>query len=59
MSNLDLVQQETISFNNDQIGKDLPNIDADSLNNMDIELLTAWREVFEEDRVKTHCCSGR
>lgn len=59
MSNLDLVQQKLISFNNDQIDRDLPNIHADSLNKMDIELLKTWREVFEEDKVKTHCCSGR
>ena len=58
MSNLDLVQQETISLKADQIEQNLPNVDDTSLNQVDEDLLEAWREVFKEDKVQVLevCC---
>ena len=52
MSKLDITQQETISLKVNQIHQDLPNIDDASLNQVDEDLLQAWREVFEEDKVQ-------
>ena len=58
MSKLDIKQQETISLNVNQIQQDLPNIDKSSLNQVDEDLLQAWREVFKEDKVQVLevCC---
>ncbi len=58
MSNLDLVQQETISSKVDQIHNDLPHSNEEPLNLIDNDLLQAWREVFEEDKVQVLevCC---
>lgn len=52
MSNLDLVQQETILFKVDQIHTNLPDSNEEPLNQIDNDLLQAWREVFEEDKVQ-------
>lgn len=52
MSKLDIAQQETISLKVNQIHKDLPNSNEASLNQVDQDLLQAWREVFEEDKVQ-------
>ncbi len=58
MSKLDITQQETISIDVNQIHQDLPNIDESSLNQIDEDLLQAWREVFKEDKVQVLevCC---
>lgn len=58
MSNLDLVQQEAIALTVNQIYRNLPNSDEESMNQVSIELLEAWREVFEEDKVQVLevCC---
>ncbi len=58
MSNLDLVQQDAISLKADQIQQNLPNVDDTSLNQVDEDLLEAWREVFKEDKVQVLevCC---
>ncbi|MGB5506341.1 MAG: hypothetical protein WBM70_06625 [Sulfurovum sp.] len=58
MSKLDITQQETISIDVNQIHQDLPNIDESSLNQIDEDLLQAWREVFQEDKVQVleACC---
>jgi hypothetical protein len=58
MSKLDITQQETISIGVNQIHQDLPNIDESSLNQIDEDLLQAWREVFKEDKVQVleACC---
>lgn len=58
MSKLDITQQETISIDVNQIHQDLPNIDESSLNQIDEDLLQAWREVFKEDKVQVleACC---
>ena len=58
MSKLDITQQEAISIDVNQIHQDLPNIDESSLNQIDEDLLQAWREVFKEDKVQVLevCC---
>jgi len=58
MSKLDITQQQTISIDVNQIHQDLPNIDESSLNQIDEDLLQAWREVFKEDKVQVLevCC---
>jgi hypothetical protein len=58
MSKLDIEQQETLSLNVNQIQQDLPNIHDASLNEVDEDLLQAWREVFKEDKVQVLevCC---
>lgn len=58
MSNLDLVQQDAISLKADQIQQNLPNVEDTSLNQVDEDLLEAWREVFKEDKVQVLevCC---
>ena len=58
MSKLDITQQQTISIDVNQIHQDLPNIDESSLNQIDEDLLQAWREVFKEDKVQVleACC---
>jgi hypothetical protein len=58
MSKLDITQQETLSLNVNQIQQDLPNIHDASLNEVDEDLLQAWREVFKEDKVQVLevCC---
>jgi len=58
MSKLDITQQEAISIDVNQIHQDLPNIDESSLNQIDEDLLQAWREVFKEDKVQVleACC---
>ena len=58
MSKLDITQQKTISIDVNQIHQDLPNIDESSLNQIDEDLLQAWREVFKEDKVQVLevCC---
>lgn len=58
MSKLDIVQKETISLNVNQTQQGLPHVDESSLNQVNQDLLQAWREVFEEDRVKVIevCC---
>lgn len=58
MSNLDLVQQEAISRKADQIQQNLPNVHDTSLNQIDEDLLEAWREVFKADKVQVLevCC---
>ena len=58
MSNLDLVQQETISLKVDQIHKNLPDSNEEPLDQIDNDLLQAWREAFEEDKVQVLevCC---
>ncbi|WP_373032278.1 hypothetical protein [Sulfurovum sp.] len=58
MSKLDITQQETILIDVNQIHQDLPNIDESSLNQIDEDLLQAWREVFKEDKVQVLevCC---
>ena len=52
MSKLDIEEQEKISLNVNQIHQDLPNIHDVSLNQVDEDLLQAWREVFAEDKVQ-------
>ncbi len=52
MSKLDITQQETISLKVNQIHQDMPEIHDASLNQVDEDLLQAWREVFEEDKVQ-------
>jgi hypothetical protein len=58
MSKLDITQQETISIGVNQIHQDQPDIDESSLNQIDEDLLQAWREVFKEDKVQVleACC---
>ena len=58
MSNLDLVQQETISLSVNQIHQDLPDMKDESLNQVNKDLLDAWREVFAQDKVQVteSCC---
>ena len=58
MSKLDITQQEAISIDVNQIHQDLPDIDESSLNQIDEDLLQAWREVFKEDKVQVleACC---
>lgn len=58
MSKLDITQKETLSLNVNQIQQDLPNIHDASLNEVDEDLLQAWREVFKEDKVQVLevCC---
>ena len=58
MSKLDIEQQEPISLKVNQIHKDLPTIHDVSLNQVDEDLLQAWREVFKEDKVQVLevCC---
>ena len=52
MSKLDIAQQADISLNISQTHQDLPKIDESSLNQVEEELLQAWREVFAEDKVQ-------
>ena len=58
MSKLDLEVQEKTLVKVNQIQQDLPNIHDASLNQVDEDLLQAWREVFEEDKVQVLevCC---
>jgi len=58
MSKLDLALQEKMLLEVNQIQQDLPNIDDASLNQVDEDLLQAWREVFKEDKVQVLevCC---
>lgn len=58
MSKLDLALQEKMLLEGNQIQQDLPNIHDASLNQVDEDLLQAWREVFKEDKVQVLevCC---
>ena len=58
MSKLDLEVQEKTLVKVNQIQQDLPDIHDASLNQVDEDLLQAWREVFEEDKVQVLevCC---
>ena len=52
MSKLVISQQEISSLNVSQTHQDLPQIDKSALNQVEEELLQAWREVFAEDKVQ-------
>ena len=54
MSKLDIPQQETISLSVNQVPlpQDLPDMNEESVHQVDEELLQAWREVFAEDKVQ-------
>jgi len=52
MSKLVISQQEISSLNVSQTHQDLPKIDKSSLNQVEEELLQAWREIFAEDKVQ-------
>jgi len=58
MSKLDITPQATFSLSVNQIHQDMPNIHDASLNQIDEDLLQAWREVFQEDKVQVLevCC---
>jgi hypothetical protein len=58
MSKLDIAQQDINSLNVSQIHQDLPKIDDSSFNQVDDDLIEAWREVFAQDKVQvTEACT--
>lgn len=61
MSKLDITLNETVSRYVNQVPQEIPEIGTSPLDHEDESLLDAWREIFEEDKVKVleigcSCC---